>query len=129
MSRTKAIVGTELIPTEKISAPLNAMALTEKQYEVLIDAEKRAAAATIRIANLEKEERALKNKLEQSEEAQRMKKLKYEKRLMKQIQGEASAAYNGALEVVLAELPGKTLHEKIELARNNNQLRIANGSN
>ena len=118
----KAIAGTELIPTEKIAAPLDAMALSEKQYEVLVGAEKRAAAATIRLSNLEKEERALKNKIEQSPEAQRMKKLKYEKRLMKQIQGEASAAYNGALEIVLAELPGNTLQEKIEGARNGNRL-------
>jgi hypothetical protein len=39
--------------------------------------------------------------------------LKSERKLLQKLQVEATSAYNGALEMALAEVPGKTLSEKI----------------
>jgi hypothetical protein len=57
--------------------------------------------------------RALKLKVNESEEARELKKLKAKRKMLMSIHQDAASAYNGALEMALAEVPGHTLSEKI----------------
>ena len=76
-------------------------------------AEQRISATAARLQRLEKEISQAKSKINESDEARLLKKLKSERKLLQKLQVEATSAYNGALEMALAEVPGKTLSEKI----------------
>lgn len=101
------------LATITVELPLEKVKLGEAQMQALRFAEQRIAATAARLARLEKEMTQLKSKINGSEEARELKRIKAERRLLQKLQTEATSAYNGALEMALAEVPGKTLSEKI----------------
>lgn len=119
MSRTKAITGTELIPTNQFSLPMEQLKLSEAQLETFARNEKRLAQAAAMLARLERDERALKSKIDASEDAKKLKEIKQQRRVMKQIEFEVSAAYNGAIDLALSEVQGNSLQEKIRNLKQN----------
>jgi hypothetical protein len=96
-----------------VDLPIEKIRLSEAQLQALRFAEQRISATAARLQRLEKEISQAKSKINESDEARLLKKLKSERKLLQKLQVEATSAYNGALEMALAEVPGKTLSEKI----------------
>lgn len=111
--RKNELINTTAIVPNNIDLPIEKINLTEAQLQALRFAEGRISATAARLQRLDKEITQVKSKINESEEARLLKKLKVERKLLQKLQVEATSAYNGALEMALAEVEGKTLSEKI----------------
>jgi hypothetical protein len=103
---------TSIVPIS-IDLPIEKIRLNEAQMQTLRFAEGRISATAARLQRIDKEITQIKSKINESDEARQLKKLKSERKLLQKLQVEATSAYNGALEMALAEVEGKTLSEKL----------------
>ncbi len=113
MGRPKKSEAEAIVPETAIELQVDKMRLSAAQAEALKRSEERIVAAAAMLQRIEREMRALKLKVSESEEARELKKLKAKRKMLLSIHQDATSAYNGALEMALAEVPGKTLSEKI----------------
>lgn len=111
--RKNELINTTAIVPVNIDLPIEKIRLNEAQMQTLRFAEGRISATAARLQRLEREISQLKSKINESEEARQLKRIKSERKLLQKLQIEATSTYNGALEMALAELPGKTLGEKL----------------
>jgi len=102
-----------IMPENALELPVEKIALAPAQAETLRRSEERIAAAAAMLLRVEREIKTLKMKINESQEARELKKLKAKRKMLMSIHQDAASAYNGALEMALAEVPGHTLSEKI----------------
>lgn len=110
--KNEPINTTSIVPIS-IDLPIEKIRLNEAQMQTLRFAEGRISATAARLQRIDKEITQIKSKINESDEARQLKKLKSERKLLQKLQVEATSAYNGALEMALAEVEGKTLSEKL----------------
>ena len=118
MSRTKKTDEMAIVPTEMIEAPIERFGLSNSQAQTLKHSEERIAATAARMQRIERDMKAIKVKIDESEETRQLRKLKAEKKFLSILQRDATSAYNGALEMALADIPGKSLSEKMRNFKN-----------
>lgn len=102
------------VVAEQSLAPIDRLNLSQSQLETFRNTEKRIAAAAARLDMLDREILGLKQKINSTQESKRMKELKGLKKAVTSIYKDSASAYNGALELALSEVEGKTLSEKIQ---------------
>jgi hypothetical protein len=111
--RKNELINTTAIVPVSIDLPIEKIRLNEAQMQTLRFAEGRISATAARLQRLEKEITQIKSKINESDEARQLKRLKSERKILQKLQVEATSTYNGALEMALAEVEGKTLSEKL----------------
>lgn len=122
MGRHKKNEETAIVPADLVEMPSEQFRLGEAQNATLRQAEGRISATAARIQRIDREMSVLKAKIAESDETRQLKKLKAERKLMAILQRDATSTYNGALEMALAEIPGRSLNEKIRNYQNGNRL-------
>jgi hypothetical protein len=111
--RKNELINTAAIVPVNIDLPIEKIRLNEAQMQTLRFAEGRISATAARLQRIDKEITQIKSKINESDEARQLKRLKSERKLLQKLQVEATSTYNGALEMALAEVEGKTLSEKL----------------
>lgn len=111
--RKNELINTTAIVPVNIDLPIEKIRLNEAQMQTLRFAEGRISATAARLQRIDKEITQIKSKINESDEARQLKRLKSERKLLQKLQVEATSTYNGALEMALAEVEGKTLSEKL----------------
>lgn len=111
--RKNELINTAAIVPVNIDLPIEKIRLNEAQMQTLRFAEGRISATAARLQRIDKEITQIKSKINESDEARQLKRLKSERKILQKLQVEATSTYNGALEMALAEIEGKTLSEKL----------------
>lgn len=116
-NESAALERAALIPTEEIAITSHIL-MDSAQEATLRNIEKRIASASFLEAQLAKEIKKTKARLDESEDARNLKQLKLKIKQAKLIAREAQIAYHGAIELSLAHVEGDSVQEKLRNLKN-----------
>lgn len=107
---------TELIQASanNLVAPVSLANITPSQKAIVRIHSERIVTASSRLEMKQREALKIKERLNASEDARRLKALKQEIKQLKHLHKDSVNVYNGALEMALADVDGANLSEKIE---------------